>query len=346
VTDLSPDGPFGQVSTGHLPEDTTVRELVQAAYDRHRHVADGVVATYIPQLADADPAACAASVASVTGSAFEVGDADVRFSIQSVSKPFVLALVVEALGADRARNLLGANATGLPFDSVMAVEVHDHRTMNPMVNAGAIAATSLAPEVADLRGGDAGAGSAWDVVLASLSAFAGRRLAVDDDVYACESGTNLRNRGIAHLLHSYGRVHCDPDVATDLYTRQCSVSVDVHDLAVMAATLADGGVNPMTGERVVSDRTCAHVLAVMATAGLYELSGDWLWEVGLPGKSGVSGAVVTVAPGKGGLAVWSPPLDDAGNSVRGQLITRSLSRALGLNVFASAADPHVALPGA
>jgi glutaminase len=231
-----------------------VRELPQAAYDRHRHVADGVVATYIPQLADADPAACAASVASVTGSAFEVGDADVRFSIQSVSKPFVLALVVEALGADRARNLLGANATGLPFDSVMAVEVHDHRTMNPMVNAGAIAATSLAPEVADLRGGDAGAGSAWDVVLASLSAFAGRRLAVDDDVYACESGTNLRNRGIAHLLHSYGRVHCDPDVATDLYTRQCSVSVDVHDLAVMAATLADGGVNPMTGERVVSDR--------------------------------------------------------------------------------------------
>ncbi|WP_330474484.1 glutaminase A [Terrabacter sp. C0L_2] len=348
--DVDPDGPFAQVSTGHLSEDTTVGELVQAAYDEHLHVTDGAVATYIPQLAAADPTGCAASVVSVTGRAFEVGDAAVRFSIQSVSKPFVLVLVVEALGADRARNLLGANATGLAFNSVMAVELHDHRTMNPMVNAGAIAATSLAPEIADrrpARGATDPADSqarAWDVVLGGLSAFAGRTLEVDDEVYAGESTTNLRNRGIAHLLHSYGRLHCDPDVATDLYTRQCSVSVDVHDLAVMAATLADGGVNPLTGARVVSDRTCAHVLAVMATAGLYELSGDWLWEVGLPGKSGVSGAVVTVAPGKGGLAVWSSLLDDAGNSVRGQLITRSLSRALGLNVFASAPDPHTTPP--
>ncbi|WP_231372253.1 glutaminase A [Terracoccus sp. 273MFTsu3.1] len=333
------------MSTGHLPDDTTVGELLHAAYDRHRHVEDGTVATYIPQLARADPAWCAASVVSVAGRAFEVGDVGVRFSVQSVSKPFVLALVVEALGADRSRELLGANATGLPFNSVMAVEVHDHRTMNPMVNAGAIAATSLVPEVAGLGHHDTGVEAAWGVVVDGLSAFAGRRLVVDEDVYAGESATNLRNRGIAHLLHSYGRVHCDPDDATDLYTRQCSLSVDVHDLAVMAATLADGGVNPMTGERVVSDATCARVLAVMATAGLYELSGDWLWEVGLPGKSGVSGAVVTVAPGKGGLAAWSPPLDEAGNSVRGQLITRSLSRALGLNVFASAPDPHTAPPG-
>jgi len=342
---VAPDGPLARVSTGHLPDDATVGELLRAAYDRHRHVADGDVATYIPQLAGADPAWCAASVVSVSGRAFEVGDVGVPFSIQSVSKPFVLALVVEALGHDRSRDLLGANATGLPFNSVMAVEMHDHRTMNPMVNAGAIATTSLIPDVAGLSRHDNGAEAAWAVVVDGLSAFAGRRLSVDEDVYACESGTNLRNRGIAHLLHSYGRVHCDPDVATDLYTRQCSLSVDVHDLAVMAATLADGGVNPVTGERVVSDGTCARVLAVMATAGLYELSGDWLWEVGLPGKSGVSGAVVTVAPGKGALAAWSPPLDAAGNSVRGQLITRSLSRALGLNVFASAPDPHAAPRG-
>ncbi|GAA2745124.1 glutaminase A [Terrabacter aerolatus] len=344
MSDVSSEGVFRQVSTGHLPEDTTVRELLQAAYDQHRHVVDGAVATYIPQLAQADPTSCAASVASVAGRAFEVGDVDARFSIQSVSKPFVLALVVEAVGGERARNLLGANATGLPFDSVMAVELHDHRTMNPMVNAGAIATTSLVPEIAAARGHHGGACEDWDVVIDGLSAFAGRRLDVDEDVYACESGTNLRNRGIAHLVHSHGRLHCDPDLATDLYTRQCSVSVDVHDLAVMAATLADGGVNPLTGERVVSARTCSEVLAVMATAGLYELSGDWLWEVGLPGKSGVSGAVVTVAPGKGGLAVWSPPLDAAGNSVRGGLVTRTLSRSMGLNVFASAADPHVVEP--
>ncbi|MGO4598897.1 glutaminase A [Terrabacter sp. 2RAF25] len=339
---MSPDGPLERVSTGHLPDDATVTTLLQAAYALHRDVRDGHVATYIPQLARADPGWCAASVVSVTGRSFDVGDSDERFSIQSVSKPFVLALVIEALGADRARELLGANATGLPFDSVTAVEVHDHRTMNAMVNAGAIAASSLLQEVARVSPGTSvpDTEAAWASARDGLSAFAGRRLEVDDDVYACESETNLRNRGIAHLLRSYGRIHCEPEVAVDLYTRQCSLAVDVHDLGVMAATLADGGVNPVTGERVVSDGTCARVLAAMATAGLYELSGDWLWEVGLPGKSGVSGAVLTVAPGKGGLAAWSPPLDAAGNSVRGQLVTRSLSRALGLNVFASNPDPH------
>ena len=345
---VAPDGPLAMVSTGHLPADATVADLLRAAYDRHRDVPDGEVATYIPQLAGADPAWCAASVVAVTGRAFEVGHSAQRFSIQSVSKPFVLALVIEALGADRARELLGANATGLPFDSVSAVEMHDHRTMNAMVNAGAIAASSLLPEVGAHRGtvaaSEATADLGWAAARDGLSAFAGRVLEVDDEVYECESRTNLRNRGIAHLLHSYGRIHCDPEVAIDHYTRQCSLAVDVHDLGVMAATLADGGVNPVSGERVVSDGTCARVLAAMASAGLYELSGDWLWEVGLPGKSGVSGAVVTVAPGKGGLAAWSPPLDAAGNSVRGQLITRSLSRALGLNVFASEPDPHT-VPG-
>ena len=203
--------------------------------------------------------------------------------------------------------------------------------MNPMVNAGAIAATSLLVEA----GGDAESG--WDLVRDGLSRFAGRDLGIDEDVYVCETRTNLRNHGIAHLLHSYDRVQGDPDVATDVYTRQCSLSVDTHDLAVMSATLADGGVNPITGERVVREETCAKVLAVMATAGLYERSGDWLWDIGLPGKSGVSGAIVTVAPGKGGLATWSPRLDGAGNSVRGQMITRRLSIDLGLNVFASRA---------
>ena len=169
-----------------------------------------------------------------------------------------------------------------------------------------------------------------------MSRFAGRRLVMDDDVYESEAATNDRNRGIAHLLDGYGRMYCDPDLATDVYTRQCSLRVSARDLAVMGATLANGGVNPVTGEQAIDTRYCKRVLAVLATAGLYEQSGQWLYDVGLPGKSGVAGGIVTVSPGKGGLGTFSPPLDAAGNSVRGQRITRYLSEALGLNLFASA----------
>ena len=201
--------------------------------------------------------------------------------------------------------------------------------MNPMVNAGAIATTSLIP--------GATAEEKWQHIEEGLSRFAGRTLAVDAEVYASESATNLRNQGIAHLLDGYGRLYADPDEATDIYTRQCSLNVTVTDLAVMGATLADGGVNPRDRRRVIDEQHCKHVLAVLATAGLYERTGDWLFDIGLPGKSGVSGGIVTISPGKGGLAVFSPPLDPAGNSVRGQLVTRYLSEAAGLNLFASTA---------
>ena len=209
----------------------------------------------------------------------------------------------------------------------MAVELNDERTMNPLVNAGAIATTSLVP-------GDTG-DEKWERIRDGLSRFAGRELALSKDVYESESATNMRNQGIAHLLASYERLYFDPDEATDIYTRQCSLDVTAHDLAVMAATLANGGVNPMTGDRAIVAGVCRRVLAVMATAGLYELSGDWLYEIGMPGKSGVSGGIVTVSPGKGGLATFSPPLDDAGNSVRGQLVTKFLAERLGLNLFTS-----------
>jgi glutaminase len=222
---------------------------------------------------------------------------------------------------------LGVNSTGLPFNSVMAIELGDDRTINPMVNAGAIATTSLVP-------GDT-AEAKWEFVRRGMSRFAGRELQLDDDVYTSEMSSNRRNQGIAHLLDSYDRMYFDPDDATEVYTRQCSLRVSATDLAVMGATLADGGVNPVTGEQVVSAGTCARVLAVLATAGLYERSGDWLYEVGLPGKSGVSGGIVTVAPGKGGFGTFSPPLDAAGNSVRGQRLTRFLSQRLGLNLFSS-----------
>ena len=317
------------VSTGDLPEVGHVRDAAMEAYERYRSVTDGEVADYIPALASASPDLFGISLVGVRGRSLDVGDTDTAFSIQSVSKPFVFALVVESIGYEAARQHLGVNGTGFPFDSVMAVELNEARTMNPMVNAGAIATTSLMP-------GDT-AEAKWERVRDGLSRFAGRELSIDEDVYASEAASNLRNRGIAHLLESYGRVSFDPDEATDVYTRQCSLDVTAHDLAVMAATLADGGVNPVTGVRVIVPGVCRRVLAVMATAGLYELSGDWLYEIGLPGKSGVSGGVVTVAPGKGGLATYSPPLDAAGNSVRGQLATKHLSETLGLNLFASEA---------
>ena len=285
------------VSTGELPQIEQVRDAVAKAYERYRSNDDGAVADYIPALASASPGLFGICVVGARGRSFEIGDVETAFSIQSVSKPFVFALVCDAIGYETARHRLGVNSTGFPFNSLMAVELNDDRTMNPLVNAGAIATTSLVP-------GDT-AEEKWERIRDGLSRFAGRELALSKDVYESESATNMRNHGIAHLLASYERLYFDPDEATDVYTRQCSLDVTVHDLAVMA------------------------------TAGLYELSGDWLYEIGMPGKSGVSGGIVTVSPGKGGLATFSPPLDAAGNSVRGQLVTKYLAERLGLNLFAS-----------
>ena len=315
------------VSTGRLPAAETVAALVAEAHDRFAAVNEGTVADYIPALAKASPDWFGVSICGVGGQVYSVGDAERPFSIQSISKPFVFALVCQALGVGRARAAVGVNATGLPFNSIMAIELNTGHTMNPMVNAGAIATTSLAP--------GANAEERWRFIRDGLSRFAGRELELDHEVYESEAATNQRNQGIARLLLAYGRMHCDPDEATDIYTRQCALNVTARDLAVMGATLADGGVNPVTGERVVDPDRCRRVLAVMATAGLYEESGDWLYEVGLPGKSGVAGGLVTIAPGKGGLGTFSPPLDAAGNSVRGQLVTQFLSERLGLNLFAS-----------
>jgi glutaminase len=318
-----------QVSTGALPDFVAVRDLLAAAHRTYRDVGDGVVADYIPALAQAAPELFGIAVAGVGGRVAGVGDSTHAFTIQSVAKPFVFALVCETLGHREVRERLGVNATGLPFDSVMAVELATEGLTNPMVNSGAIAATSLAPgRTAELK---------WAFLRRGLSRFAGRDLELDEDVLTSERATNGRNEAMARLLVGHGRIYFDPDEATDVYTRQGCLLVSAEDLALMGATLADGGVNPVTRRRVVSEDTCRRTLALMLTAGLYERSGDWLYEVGLPAKSGVSGGIVTIAPGKGGLATYAPPLDAAGNSVRGQLATKLLSEALGLDLLASAA---------
>ena len=316
------------VSTGHLPTPDEVRALLDDAYQRYRSVTDGRVADYIPALGAVSPDLFGVAVVGAHGNAYCVGDATHPFTVQSISKAFVFALVLDAIGADEARNRLGVNSTGMAFNSVMAIELRDGHSTNPMVNAGALATTSLVP-------GDTAAAK-WEHVRQGLSAFAGRALELDDEVYASESASNQRNEGIAHLMRSYDRLWFDPEQATDVYTRQCSLLVTALDLATMGATLANGGVNPVTGERVIATPHCHRVLAVMATCGLYENSGEWLYDVGLPGKSGVGGGIVTVSPGKGGLGTFSAPLDEAGNSVRGRLATTYLSRRLGLNLLSSA----------
>jgi glutaminase len=318
---------YQYVSTGHLPPAQHVIRLVDEAYERCRSNKDGKNAQVYPALAEVPSDLFGICVVGTNGEIYAVGDADYEFSIMSVSKPFVFTSVCQVVGAEEARRKLGANATGLPFNSLAAVERSGDGRTNPMVNAGAIATTSLVPgETADAK---------WDFIHAALSQFAGRPLSPNEEVYASATRTNFRNQGIARLLQSFERIYCDPAQATDLYTRQCALNVSAKDLAVMGATLADGGVNPVTKQRVVDPAVCHYALAVMTTAGLYETSGDWLYDIGLPGKSGIGGGIVTVSPGKGGLGTFAPPLDAAGNSVKGQLVAKYLSRRLGMDLFVS-----------
>jgi len=319
------ESPF--VSTGRLPGEELVQKLVVEAYERYRTNDDGALSQVYPALERVPRGLFGICVADIGGDTHAAGDVDAELTIMSVAKPFLYALVCEQLGRDEVRRLIGVNATGLPFNSLEAVERSGDGRTNPMVNPGAIAVTSLVP--------GRNAEERWRFILEGLSGFAGRDLALDDEVYRSASGTNHRNQSLARLLQSYERLYADPAEAVDLYTRQSCLRVTARDLAVMGATLANGGVNPLTHASVVDPESCHCTLAVMATAGLYETSGDWLYDIGLPGKSGIGGGIVTVAPGKGGLGTFAPLLDESGNSVKGQLAAAFLSRRLGLDVFAS-----------
>jgi glutaminase len=316
------------VSTGALPAADRVQALVDDAHARFAGVTEGDVSAVYPALARMPPGLFGVAVADTRGRVFAAGEARHPFSIMSVSKPFVFALVCQAIGPAAARERIGVNATGHAFNSAAGIEHMPGGRTNPMVNAGAIATTSLVAG-ADLE-------ARWRAIHDGLSRFAGRALPMNEEVLASARETNFRNRSLAWFLRSVGTIYGDPMEAVELYTRQCSLNVTAEDLAVMGATLADGGVNPVTKDRVVDAATCHYTLAVMAVAGLYETSGDWLYEIGLPGKSGIGGGIVTVSPGKGGLGTFAPPLDAAGNSVKGQAVARHLSQRLGLDLFISA----------
>lgn len=283
---------------------------VRDAHAKYRGLKEGKNADYIPALAKVDPKLYGIAVVTVDGKVSKAGDTDALFSIQSISKVFTLARIIEELGEQAIEDKIGVDATGQVFNSIVAIEQDKGNEMNPLVNPGALAAVSLVSgKTAEEK---------WRRILKTHEQFAGRALKVNEPVYESEAATNERNKSIAMLLHAYERLYFDPIETTDVYTKQCSLNVSASDLATMAATLANGGRNPVTGEQVVSAMTVSRVLAVMATAGLYDDSGIWLYNVGLPAKSGVGGGLIAVAPGRFGIAVFSPPLDEAGNSVRGQ----------------------------
>lgn len=321
------DDRYDYISTGRLPSDETVAALVRTAHARFANDDEGENSNVYPALAQVPRDLFGICVAGVGGELFAVGDADREFTIMSVSKPFLFALVCEMLGGAQVRERIGSSATGRAFNSLAAVEASVDGRTNPLVNSGAIATTSLVP--------GANAAEKWRFIHAGLSRFAGRNLSLNEQVFASAIETNHRNRSIARLLYSFDAIFADPDEAVALYTKQCCLNVNARDLALMGATLADGGVHPVTKERVVSPSTCHYTLAVMATAGLYESSGDWLYEIGLPGKSGIGGGIVTVSPGKGGLGTFAPLLDQAGNSIKGQRVAKFLSKSLGMDLFVS-----------
>jgi glutaminase len=302
-----------------------IQAAVDAAHAKYLTLDEGKNADYIPALAKVDSKLFGIALVTVDGKVVKKGDVTAPFSIQSISKVFTLASVIQTAGADAVLEKIGVDATGQVFNSIVAIELMKGKEMNPFVNPGAIAATSLVegktPE------------EKWARIIGIHEAFAGRKLEVNQEVYKSESDTNERNRAIAMLMHAYDRLYYDPIISTDLYTRQCSISVTASDLAVMAATLANGGKNPITGKQVIDPENVQRVLAVMATAGLYDDSGIWLYRVGLPAKSGVGGGIIAVAPGRFGIAVFSPPLDAAGNSVRAQKAIRDISVALHANPY-------------
>lgn len=298
---------------------------LKAAHVRYAELKEGANADYIPVLAEVDSELFAIALVTVDGDVHVVGDGAARFSIQSISKVFTMAQVMAQSGPEAIIDGVGVDATGRPFNSVVAIEYDQGREMNPLVNAGAITTTSL------VRGDDAEA--IFESIRANLSAFAGRELAIDEAVCASELASNQHNQAIAALMHSYGLIDEHHERAVEIYTRQCSLSVDAKDLAVMAATLANGGKNPVTKATVVDAELVPGILAVMATAGLYDDSGKWLYHCGLPAKSGVGGGILAVVPGRFGIAAFSPRLDAAGNSVRAQRAITEITRRLDANPY-------------
>lgn len=308
-----------------MPSNEELQRAADMAYEKFKGLKDGANADYIPILAEVPSELFGVAIVTVDGDVVTAGDVDHPFSIQSVSKPFVMAMVMQEQGIDAVQQKIGVEPTGMPFNSIIAIELNKQRSINPLVNAGAIAAVSMI-EAADPA-------QRWDKIERGFNDFAGEELSVLEEVYTSEAESNFRNVSIAYLLYNYERLYSDPLEAVDVYTRQCSVGVNTAQLAMMGATLANGGVNPKTGKKLIKSEYVDQVLSVMMMAGFYDESGLWSYEVGLPGKTGVGGGIVVVVPGQLAIAAFSPRLNEAGNSIRAMGAIKYIAEQLNYSVY-------------
>lgn len=304
----------------------TVRAAVEAAYDRCKEEQGGKNADYIPYLASVPSTLFGIAACLPDGDVVAVGDTDYVFGIESVSKVPTAILAMNQYGAKEILDRIGADATGLPFNSIMALLLEKEHPSTPLVNAGAISACSMIRPTGDADG-------KWRAIVSFVADLTGSEVEVIDELYRSETATNFNNKSIAWLLKNYARIYDDPELSLDLYTRQCSLGVTARQLAVMAATIASGGVNPLTRKEIFKPGLAPKITSMMATVGFYEHTGDWLFTTGLPAKTGVGGGIMGVVPGVMGLAAFAPPLDEAGNSVKAQRALAYIAGRLNLGVF-------------
>jgi glutaminase len=302
-----------------------LQQAVDRAYAKYKDLQDGENADYIPILTTIPSDLFGIVIANKEGQLFTAGDVDYQFSIQSISKPFTAALIMQQYSPQVLLDKIGVEPTGLPFNSKMALELYTDRSVNPLVNAGAIAAVSLVNAASEDQ--------RWSQILQNIKDFAGTELTVIEDVFTSEYETAWSNRGIANLLYNYDRLYCDPEEALQTYTKQCSIGVSTKDLAIMGATLANSGTNPLTGKLVIDANHVPELLAVMATAGFYDESGKWMFSAGLPAKTGVGGGIVAIVPGQFAIAAFSPRLNEAGNSIKAMNAIRDIAGELGVGIY-------------
>lgn len=304
----------------------TIQEALQLAYDHYKGETGGKNADYIPYLANVPSKLFGIAACLPNGEVLTVGDTEYKFGIESVSKVPTALLAMNQYSGREVLEKIGADATGLPFNSIMAILLENDHPSTPLVNAGAICACSMVKPVGDAKG-------KWKAITDFICELSGSPVEVIDELYKSESATNFNNKSIAWLLRNYNRIYDDPDLALDIYTRQCSLGVTARQLAIIGATIAGGGTNPVTKKSVFKPELAPKITSLMATVGFYEHTGDWLFTTGLPAKTGVGGGILGVVPGVLGIAAFAPPLDDAGNSVKAQKALAYIAGHLNLNIF-------------
>lgn len=303
-----------------------IKDAAQEAYDLYKNNTDGKNANYIPYLANIDPKLFGISICLMNGQVIQVGDSQYRFGIESVSKVLTAILILRQYGAQKVLDMIGADATGLPFNSIMAILLENDHPSTPLVNAGAIAANSMVEPIGN-------SDEKWKAIVDNITALCGSAPQLIDELYKSESATNFNNRSIAWLLKNYNRIYDNPDLALDLYTRQCSLGITAEQLSICGATIANGGLNPNTKKQVFDASLAPKITSMIATVGFYEHTGDWLYTSGIPAKTGVGGGVMGVMPGVMGISAFAPPIDSAGNSVKAQLAIKHIMNKLDMNVF-------------